>query len=284
MKKLILIITFLIALNAAGDTNVPEYFESLYSRYSGQISIKYYSDYNKIVQNFDLKKENIENRKVCFQLMFFHELFTGKYCIDFSRGGVFRIPYVFHWRTPNPRHDIISLVHNKKLSSVSSSREFNRYKSFADIDRVPSLYIGDLFSGTPKYYHPDCGKFYTFGWCSEREMAFNALLTLLGYTCKIKQQGIHTWSEVWLNFKNSDGGSVNAVMIVDNSVDIIEWEKVPAGLTMDKWLKDYGEGTQINWYNKKARSKSELEKLKNRSVKETQVRWIEKSVCDWLGL
>ena len=281
MKKLILIMTFLIASNTWGDTNVPDYFEGLYNRYSAQISKRYSRDYNRAVRELGLEDNN-QNRKKYFQIIFYHELFTGKYCIDFTYGGVFKIPYVFHWTDPNPRHDIISLKHNKKLSSVSPPPEFSRYKSFADIDRVPSLFIGDLFSEEPKYYHPDCGSFYTFGWCSEREMAFNALLTLLGYTCKIRQEGIHTWSEIWIAHKKSDGSSVNAVVIIDNSVDLVNWEKAPAGFTKERWLNDCGEGTQIEWYNKKARSKDELEKLKSMTIKGEQIKWIEKCVRDWL--
>ena len=36
----------------------------------------------------------------------------------------------------------------------------------------------------------------TFGWCSEREMAFGALMAELGVSTKIKQEGIHVWSEM----------------------------------------------------------------------------------------
>ena len=65
---------------------------------------------------------------------------------------------------------------------------YKKYKSAADADRRPYLYLKDLVSKKNKYYHPECSGFYTFGWCSEREMAFNCLLAIMGYKCKIKQE------------------------------------------------------------------------------------------------
>ncbi|MFH1843193.1 MAG: hypothetical protein ABIF77_08285 [bacterium] len=47
--------------------------------------------------------------------------------------------------------------------------------------------------------------FHTFSWCSEREMAFVALLTALGYRGKIEQAGIHTWSAFWCEFLDVAG-------------------------------------------------------------------------------
>ena len=222
MKKLIILYILLVASNTLGDTNVPEYFQDLYIRYSESFNQKIDKSYIKLCEELGLEKDNIQNRKQYSQILFYHKLFTGQYCINFSSGGVLKIPYVFHWVTPNPRHEIKSLQDDVKLSSVSPLAGFKQYKTFADIDRVPSLYIGDLFSKEPKYYHPKCGRFYTFGWCSEREMAYNALMSLFGYTCKIKQEGIHTWSEVWLTFTKSDGSSCIVIATVDNSVDIVE--------------------------------------------------------------
>lgn len=284
MKKIIILYVLLIVGNAWGDTTVPEYFVSLNKRYSAHYNKKISMEYENMCEELGLEKDNSQNKKKYSQIMFFHELFTGQYCINFSSGGVFNIPYVFHWTTPNPRHEIKYLQDNVKLSSVSPPNGFKQYKTFADIDRVPSLYIGDLFSKEPKYYHPKCGSFYTFGWCSEREMAYNALMSLFGYTCKIKQEGIHTWSEVWLTFDKSDGTPCNIIAVIDNSVDIEEWQKAPENLVKESWLRDYGKGTQINWYNKMARSNDQLEKLKNTAINRDQVEWIENRVKEWLGI
>ena len=109
-------------------------------------------------------------------------------------------------------------------------------------------------------------------------------MSLLGFTCKIKQEGIHTWSEAWLTFIKPEGSPCIVIATIDNSVDIVEWKKAPEGLKKETWLKDYGEGTQVNWYNKIARSKEQLDKLKNIQVKENKTEWIESSVKEWLGL
>lgn len=283
MNKVILFFLILLSGNAWGETNVPEYFLDLYNRHSIIFNQKINNTYIEMCEELELKKDSGLNKRQYSQILFLHELFTGKYCINFTSGGVFEIPYVFHWITPNPRYEIVTLPDRVKLASVSPDFEFRRYKTFADIDRIPSLFFGDLFSAKPKYYHPECGKFYTFGWCSEREMAYNALLALLGYTCKIKQEGVHTWSEIWLTFEKPDGSLSIVILLVDNSVDIVQWKKVK-GINKERWLRDYGKGTQINWYNRIARSENQLKKLKDMKVDDKQIQWIEKRVKKWLGL
>jgi hypothetical protein len=148
-----------------------------------------------------------------------------------------------------------------KLKSVNPPREFGRYKTYADIDRVPSLFLSDLVTDKPKYYREDCGYFHTFGWCSEREMAYTALLKCLGYKGKIKQSGIHTWSESIARFIKDD--STNSYMIakVDNTFNTISWKSIDSTRIISEWLTDYGSGSQIEWYNKVAKSIEQQNKL-----------------------
>jgi hypothetical protein len=131
---------------------------------------------------------------------------------------------------------------------------YTRYRTCADVDRVPVLYLSDLVGDFPKYTHPDCGSFFTFGWCSEREMAFVAVMAEFGYRGKVRQSGIHTWSSLWCPCERSDGTRVALTAHVDNTFDTVRWEAVPAGTSLSGWLGDVGRGTEIAWYNRVARS------------------------------
>ncbi len=283
MKKSFFLIVLLFVQNAWGQATLPEYFESLYTRHSPVYKKLKYEDYDKISKKFGLDKDNQQNQKNYFQILFFHDLFTGAFCIDFTSGGMLEIPYVFHWQKPNPRHSITYLSKSLPLSKVDPPKEFRRYKTYGDIDRIPSLYIGDLFSKEPKYYHPTCGKFYTFGWCSEREMAYNAVLAMSGYKCKIKQKGIHTWSEVWLVFKKTDGTSLNLSASIDNSIDRVDWKIIPKGINQKDWIKEWGAGTQIRWYNNVIKSEAEKKKLMQMTVSSDDTQWIDEKVKKWFS-
>jgi hypothetical protein len=136
----------------------------------------------------------------------------------------------------------------------------------ADIDRIPALYLGDLVSEKPGYLHPDCGTFFTFGWCSEREMAFTALFTAWGYPAKIWQSGIHTYSVVWCEFRTTSGSTVNLAAEVDTTFDSVTWREVPQGTQPDRWLEETGSGAQIDWYNRKARSQEQIDALQTIQV------------------
>jgi hypothetical protein len=172
------------------------------------------------------------------------------------------IPYFWHWVEPNPRHEILLLPDSVALATVPPPAPYERYQTMADIDRLPVLYLGDLVTDQPKYAHPVCGRFFTFGWCSEREISYTALMQLLGYEGKIVQSGIHTWSAIRCVFKEVAGGAKVLTAEVDNTFDFVLWEDVPEGTIASEWTDDIGEGTQIRWYNRQARSVEQLAALR----------------------
>lgn len=284
MKKIIAACLLLFSQTAWAQANLPDYLQDLYSRSLPAYEKIKSHEYDKFCEEFSIDKKNKNNRKYYHQILFFHDLLTGSYCINFATGGMLEIPYLFHWIDPNPRHEITYMPDSVKLNTVKPPSDFSRYKTYADIDRVPALYLGDLFSGAPKYFHRSVGKFHTFGWCSEREMAYNTLLDIYGYKCKIKQEGIHTWSEVWIPFEKKDKTISNLKAYVDNSVDIVEWNKLPSNANKNQWRKDIGSGTQIKWYNRIAHSNSQKNKLNTINVSKDAIQWIENSVSSWLTL
>ena len=183
---------------------------------------------------------------------------------------------------PNPRHFLLHLPDSAKLIAMKPPRGFEKYKSFADIDRLPSLYLADAVAPQPAYFHPLCGEMYTFGWCSEREMAFNTLLSLLGYDCKIKQQGIHVWTEMLLKPTASDTSRTLRVLSFDNTFNKVGFRKLREAY--QAWKGDVGNGAQVKWYNSVAHSTMQLNAVKSIEVKDPARQRIEQEILLWLGI
>ncbi len=233
------------------------FFNELYLKHSSKYHQIKIDAYNQFCDRYHLDRSHSQNQERYFRLSFFHDLLTGTDAINCSSGGILKIPYFWHWISPNPRHKIFHLPDKTILTKLKPPKRLAKYKSLADIDRIPSQFLADLVSDEPQYYHPDCGSFYTFGWCSEREMSFALLLSLYSYDSKIVQEGIHVWSEFWLGFTTVDGKAISLIAKVDNTFDTVIWEKAP-DRNKTKWLINYGAIKMVKWYNSKARESQEL--------------------------
>jgi hypothetical protein len=262
----ILLLQFFCLGSAFAQVTIPEFFHDLFETYQNDYRALRESEYKSFCRSLDLAEADTTNMRAFLTVRFFHDLFTGCGAVDCVRGGILRIPYFWHWTDPNPRHSIVFLPDSVALSTVSPPPEYARYKSHADIDRVPVLFIGDLVRKSPQYFHSGCGSFYTFGWCSEREMAFVAIIGEMGFKGKILQDGIHTWSEIRFECRIRDGSFRPVVAVVDNTFDTIRWEALRTDASMEEWLRDVGSGTHIAWYNRKARSRGQIEKLNEMRV------------------
>ena len=225
--------------------------------------------------DFDIKSD--EN--IC-ELLFYHLLFTSSDAIDCNKGGILEIPYFWHWCDPNPRYELVYIPESKKLNKVPPPKGYTKYKSYADIDRTPAIYLKNLFEEKPLFHHPVCGDMFTFGWCSEREMAFNSILKLIGYECKIKQEGIHVWSEIFIKLKKDKTKYENYVIKVDNTFNGFEINEMHE--TKEEWKRDFGSGTQVIWYNTKSHSAKEIQMVKRIEISETADKRIQKKVKNWL--
>jgi hypothetical protein len=284
LSLLVLLPLFIFPVVHAKELTVLDYFDDLYSRnYAAYKPIRqeYFLDFCK---EFEVDEGNSQNQDLFFKLYFMHDLFTGTACVDFVTGGVLQLPYLWHWVEPNPRHTITYLPKKRHLVKIPPPKEFARYKSHADIDRIPSLYLKDLFTGTPLYFHRSTGDFYSFGWCSEREMAYAALMKALGYNCKIKQTGIHVQTEICIDLIRADKSAVTVNIKVDNSMDYLEWGTLKKGVTVQEWKKDLGSGKQVAWYNEVAFSKKEQQWIKTTIVEKEQYQWIENNLKNWLKI
>jgi hypothetical protein len=271
MRSVILIaVLALMAISPASaeqaeqtDPALLSFFDSLFKEFYFKIKEKNSDEFNQFCDKYRLEAKDEENQKTFCQVRFYHDLLTGNGASDCVTGGILKIPYFWHWIDPNPRHEILKLPDSTELGSLKPPAEFARYKSYADIDRVPSLFLTDLVSEIPGYYHPDCGEFYSFGWCSEREMAYCCIMSGYDYTCKIKQEGIHTWSEVWASFRTKDSVMIPLYAVVDNTFDYLRWIPLDSSVNQKEWLTAYGSGSNIDWYNEVFRSEEHRQNVRN---------------------
>lgn len=222
------------------------------------------------------------HRDALMPLLFLHALLTTQDAVDCRIGGILATTYLWHWTTPNPRHALRRLPDSALLSRLPPPPGYGKYKSWADVDRLPALYLGDLFTYPARYWHPVCGTLWTFGWCSEREMAFGALMAARGIRFKIKQEGIHVWTEILLDLRGPVGKLRPSVVALDHTFDTVEGWRLNGSAAA--WAADYGDGAQVAWYNKTARSPEEVRKVKGLVVERGASIRIHKEILAWQGI
>ena len=239
-----------------------DFIEKLFSNHLSSLKIIENQSFEALCTANQLSLADSLNQSNYLRIKFLHDLFTSSGAYDCNTGGILKLPYFWHWTLPNSRYEIEYLTDGtpKKLTEIKSPPGFQRYKSLADVDRTPLLYLGDMVTETPKYRHPDCGDFYTFGWCSEREMAFAVLLNLMALESKVVVSGNHSWTETLIGMTNSGGGQKWMLVKADNTFDKVSWS--PFNDKTENWLTALGTNKTDNWYNEKARSKAEQNAVK----------------------
>ena len=194
---------------------------------------------------FELSKLNKNQILNLQKLATFHRLITATSAQTGNQNPHWGIPYFWHYTNPNPRNQIVLIENGKPLAEIKPPSRFERYKTYASIDRTPDIFWSDFVLNKPKYRYQGIPDFYTFGWCSEREMAFKSILHLMGFNCQIVLAGNHVWSVVELE-KNS-----GLWVKVDNTFDV--FIKVTPPKPVNSGLGE--------WYNKKAISRRILDIL-----------------------
>ncbi|UCE03032.1 MAG: hypothetical protein JSW67_02225 [Candidatus Latescibacterota bacterium] len=242
---------------ASPSLGLVEFFEQLWNDHRDTYASHRKARLEQFLTELDLDRAAESTRELFLQLYFLHDLFTCDGPYDCARGGILEIPYLWHWTSNNPRHEIRRPATNALLTEEAPPPRFSRYETFADIDRTPSLYLADLVAETPRYEHPECGLMFTFGWCSEREMAFCLLLSFFGHEGKIVQSSNHVWSEFCIPFTRSNGETILVHLEVDNTYDTFRWEAVASDLDVSTWLDTHPDRGHQRWYNSIARSETE---------------------------
>lgn len=254
-------------MNGTEQQTLETFFPELFATYQKPYLRLRNPDITGVIRQFRLDKGKETRYRIAF-LFFLHDLFTGSGVRNGKTGGLLGIPYYKHWTIPNPRHALVRSSDGTPLTALKPPGTHSRYDTLADLDRTPDIYLGDLVRGPEQYRSPEGKTFSTFGWCSEREMAFTALLTLYGYEAKIIQRGSHTHTEVRLTLADPKGAPVPLIISVDNTFDKIRIQRDAAPeKAFEEWaFDDIGAGTFIIWYNERARDPLLLDTLRQMAV------------------
>lgn len=262
--------------------DIPSFINELSSNHLESFKKIYWDDFSVFCNENDLLENDNKNQEIYFKVKFLNDLFSAKNASNGSVGKILKIPYLWHWLSPNPRHAIELKINKQKLNSIKPTEGFGKYKSFADIDRTPSLFLTELFLENEKYQLENCPSFATFGWCSEREMSFSCLLNLLnfGYS-KIHTIGNHCWTEALFEFKGKDNNLKKIILKIDNTFNEVSTVKLEPK-NIKKWQLALGNSAQPKWYNKMAKSTEEQTKIKNFTPAEKAFERIENSINTYL--
>jgi hypothetical protein len=263
------------------NVTIPEFFEELTENHSGDFYLKDSLKHQSFIKGLGIDPDNELNRKSYFTLFILHKLFTSETAANKSQGEILDIPYMWHWVKPNPRHTIRFTSNGNLLNETPAPDEFSRYNSYADIDRTPYLFLSDLVSETPKYYFADRDTFCTFGWCSEREMAFVALTSIMGYEGKVIVSGNHSWSEFIVPFISPAGGTIKTRIVVDNTFDNFNYGTITQE-AVTRWRAETNDTRTGRWYNSEAHSGRELQRISEHTVPAEASLRIEKKVVEYL--
>jgi hypothetical protein len=222
---------------AVAQKSIYSLFEELYQDSKAKFQDAKLDDYHYFVKENKLQ-DLPESRDIYYRIAYLHELFTSDWPEDGSRGGLLDIPYFWHWVEPNSRLEI------SKADILISSLPVDRYASYAMVDRTPEIFLSDLVDSM-YFSHPDYGNFYTFGWCSEREMSYRSILRHWGFNSKVVAYGGHSWTEVVADFISTKGKGITLYISVDNTFNDIKWQK-----HSDTTKRSKEELRLERWYNK----------------------------------
>lgn len=261
--------------------SIPSFFEKLIVNHQNDFSKINKDEFVSFCEQYDVNPLDSLNSKKFYTIKILHDLFTSQTASNGSKGEILNIPYMWHWVSPNPRHEIAFKESKVLIKDTKAPKDFSKYASYTDIDRTPYLFLTDLMAESPKYYTDSFGEFSTFGWCSEREMAFVCLLEMMGFDGKVMAEGNHSWSEFLITMNLNDYNSANFMVKVDNTFDTINWETIENN-KINEWRKNFENASQARWYNQQAHLQSVQLRLRNYVVPNSSMERIENEVVKYL--
>jgi hypothetical protein len=257
MKKLTFaLLLFSVSSIHAQDIPISQYFNILCYARQAQFAVMDSGRFDSICKVYDIDPKDSLNLRKYYTISIMHQLFTTNGAYDGSRGEILNMPYFWHYNSPNPRHGI--LVNGKKNVAYTT------------IERKPHNFLGDMIAPQEKFSHPEIGKFSSFGWCSEREMAFACLFSLMGYDAHVIAPSNHAWTEILATFQKTDGDTRTMQITVDNTFNIIGYDiQTPSG--------------HDNVYNRKAFAKEEVALVRGLTVSSSARNRIDKACGDFFA-
>jgi hypothetical protein len=246
MKSRTLLALFLIcASHSFGQIHFFHFVDSLFQKKEIQESVVL----KQQVQNAGYKFTGVDSvDQLVLKLAYMHLLMTCYYSVDGDTSGGFGIPYFWNYTNHNPREQIIDIKKGKPLKQIPAYPGSGG-ASMATLDRTPYIFWSDFMTDEPRYSYEHISSFYTFGWCSEREMAYKAWLTVTGVKSTIGIKADHVWTEIDLP------GQPGYFLFVDNTFNRFEIWPVSKKPPLEIGNK------YINWYNQQGADKTIAKKL-----------------------
>jgi hypothetical protein len=263
------------------DTTIPDFFRSFIGNHLYNFKIEDNSTFNDFCKVNNLNSKDSHNIRQFFTIEIVHRLLTSKNPTNGSVGDIIKIPYYWHWVSPNPRYEIYQVPNNTRLNELKTLSRYPKYGSFADIDRTPYLFLSDLFGDYPNYRSSLCDSFSTFGWCSEREMAFITIMEMIGFEGKLIAENNHSWSILRIPMLDSSKNQKIFKVKVDNTYDKITWSELTKEDNL-QWGQYYGNAPLAKWYNSQAHSPKETSSLAMLKISSSAMKHIEESTIRYL--
>jgi hypothetical protein len=263
-------LVFVSIIQLSGQSSSPQsvgfvrFWKDVISRYSPAYLRCDSVAFVEFCKGHNLDLDHDRNKRMYATLGLLHNMLTAPSPDNCATDGILQIPYYWHWGPDRPRQHIIWSLTGQRLDQISPPAAFKRYRSYADIDRTPDIFWQNLLSERPMFYTATCDSFYTFGWCSEREMAFQAFLHTLGFydqetgyansVGRVIAEGPHSWSEMALQLTADTGKPVWLICRIDNTYGSMKWRAASDADVMN--LKNYTSqcDQECKRYNRKASS------------------------------
>ena len=113
-------------------------------------------------------------------------------------------------------------------------------------------------------------------------MAFVALVKLLEFEGKTVAEYNHSWSELIIPMRLNTGALQNFKVRVDNTFDQVSWSPI-ASQDLTTWRGYFGNTAEAGWYNRKANSRQELDRIRNHRVSSSFAVRLENNIVEYLN-
>jgi hypothetical protein len=266
-SRFFLAVLMICAGQAFGQIHFFHFVDSVFQKREIQESVVLKQE----LQNAGYKFTGVDSLDMAVaKLAYMHLLLTCYYSVDGDTSGGFGIPYFWNYTNHNPRENIINIKKGKNLKQIPAYPGSGG-ASMATLDRTPFIFWNDFMTDEPQYSWGHISAFYSFGWCSEREMAYKAWLAVLGIKSTIGIKADHVWTEVELP------GLPGYFLFIDNTFNRFEvWpvNKKPPLEVGNKY---------ITWYNQQGSDKAIQKKLSALTISPKRAADLEKQIVTYFG-
>lgn len=240
------------------------------------LKLKWLKDFRKFSKKYGLSDTDSINIRHYVLTRLLHELVTSSAKKNGSMGPILKVPYYTLWGDYNPRNENLLAENHQSIASMPPPRESARYLSLANLERTPIYFLSDLFDENEKYTDTN-NTFSSFGDNKEREMAFVALISLMGYDGWVASNENKVWSMVRVSFKTLQGRELQLIYNVNNGDYSSEWVSDKGNIYEELKLDNVAANL-----NAMAKGQKSLEMLSKIKVTKKAARRIQEAIDTYL--